>query len=233
VLHRDLDRRIAAERHLPSQHLVEDDSDRVQVGGGGHRRPASLFRRQVLRRPHDRAGLRHLGRPRARDAEVRHLQPLADQDVVRLDIAVDDSVAMREAKRFEHLERVRDRMADGQRTAREDQLLQAPALDDLHGDVVRPLGLAAVVDRDDVGMREARGGLRLATEALDEELVVRVAVVQDLDRHAPAEVLVLGQIDVGHPARAELAQDAVAPVEERVDQGVGDSHLRFRLGISL
>ncbi len=149
-----------------------------------------------------------------------------------LDVAVDDPVAVREAKRIEDLERERDGLADRERATGEDELLEASALDHLHGDVVRPLGLAAIVDRDDVRVGERRSRLRLAPKALDEELVVRVAVVQDLDRHAPAEVLVFGQIDVRHTSGAQLAQDPVAPVEERVDQRVGYGHLRFRLGIS-
>jgi hypothetical protein len=32
VLHRDLERRVARERHRSRQHLVEHDSDRVEVG---------------------------------------------------------------------------------------------------------------------------------------------------------------------------------------------------------
>ena len=73
-------------------------------------------------------------------------------------------------------------------------------------------------------MRETCGVLRLAAETLDELIVARVPVVEDLDRDAPAQHLVLGEIDVRHPARAELPQDAIAPVEERVDQGVGNRH---------
>ena len=65
-------------------------------------------------------------------------------------------------------------------------------------------------------MRERGGVLRLAAEALDELLVVRVAVVEDLDRDPAAELLVLGEVDVRHPAGAELAHDLVATVEERV-----------------
>ena len=73
-------------------------------------------------------------------------------------------------------------------------------------------------------MREAGGVLRLTAKALHELVVARMAVVEDLDRHAPAQHLVFCQIDVRHPAGAELAQDPVAPVEEGVDQGVGDGH---------
>ena len=74
------------------------------------------------------------------------------------------------------------------------------------------------------GCESAGGVLRLAAEALDELVVVRVAVVEDLDRDAAAELLVLGEVDVRHPARAELAHDPVAPVEERADERVRDGH---------
>ena len=69
-------------------------------------------------------------------------------------------------------------------------------------------------------MGQAGRILRLTAEALDELIVVRVPVVQDLDRDPPAELLVFGQVDVRHPARAELADDAIAAVEECVDQRV-------------
>ena len=100
------------------------------------------------------------------------------------------------------------------------ELLQVPALQVLHRDVVGALGLAAVEDRDDVRVREPGGVLRLAAEALDELLVVRVPLVEDLDRDAPPERLVLGEVDGRHAAGAELAHDLVPPVEEGVDQGV-------------
>ena len=55
---------------------------------------------------------------------------------------------------------------------------------------------------------------RLAAEALDELLVVRIARVQHLDGDPAPELLVLGEVHVGHAAAAELARDAVAPREE-------------------
>src|ERR1041385_6112741 len=111
--------------------------------------------------------------------------------------------------------RVLDRDVDRRGAARDDELLQRAPASVLHRDVVGALGLAPVVDRDDAGMRQRRRVLRLAPEALDKLLVVRVAVVEDLDRHAAAELLVLREVDVGHAPRAELAQNLVAPVEER------------------
>jgi hypothetical protein len=202
VLHRDLDRCVAVERYGAGQHLVEHDADRIQVGALIDRCATRLLGREVLRGPDDRAGLGHLARPRARDPEVRHLQAAVgvDENVVRLDVAVDDALSVREADGAEDLAGVGDRALDGQRATREDQLLERPPLDVLHRDVVGAFGFAAVVDRDDVRVRERGGVLRLAPKALDELFVVRVLVVQDLDRDATPELLVLCEVDVRHPA---------------------------------
>src|ERR671923_4636 len=229
VFHRDLERGVARERELPGQQLVEDDPDRVDVRPLVDVRAARLLWREVLRGADDRAGLRHLTRRRARDPEVRHLPldlgaVLRQQDIVGLDVPVDDPGAVREADRPQDLPRRLDRGRDRQLALRDNPILEAPPLEVLHRDVVGALGLAPVVDRDDVGVREASRVLRLAPEALDERVVARVPVVEDLDRDAPAELLVLGEVDVGHAPRAEPADDAIAPVEERVDQGVGNGH---------
>ena len=63
-------------------------------------------------------------------------------------------------------------------------------------------------------MREPGGVRRLAAEALDELLVVRIASVEHLDGHPAPELLILGEVDVGHAAAPEFARDAVAPREE-------------------
>src|SRR5439155_27370651 len=100
----------------------------------------------VLTRPHARPRLGHLARAGARDAEVRHLlAPLAvDQDVVRLDVAVDDAVPVREAQRREDLARVLDRDIYRGGAAAADQLLERAPVEELHRDVVRGLGLPSV-----------------------------------------------------------------------------------------
>ena len=229
MFHRDLDRRIARERHFSRKQLVEHDADRIEIGGLVDRRTLRLLGRQVLRSADDRSRFGHLTYACARDAEVRHLQSAlaVDEHVVRLDVAMDDAVAMREPDRSEDLTRVVNCEVDRRGTTRDDQLLQRATVEVLHRDVVGAFRLAAVIDRDDVRMRKAGCVLRLTAEALDELIVAGVTVVQDLDRDAPAEHLVFGQVDVRHPTRAELAQDAVTPVEERVDEGVGNGHRAF------
>ena len=87
---------------------------RVDVGRGAGRRAARLLGRQVLGGADDRAGLGHLAGAGAGDAEVHDLDPTVgrDDDVVRLDVAVDDAVAVRELERGEDLPRVVDGDAD-------------------------------------------------------------------------------------------------------------------------
>jgi hypothetical protein len=124
VLHRDLDRGLAVERHRPGEQLVQEDADRVEVGGLVDRGAARLLGREVLRGADDRARLRHLARARAARSEVGHLHATVavDDHVVRLDVAVDDPGTVREAERLQDLARVVDRDRDrrGDRAAGSD-----------------------------------------------------------------------------------------------------------------
>ena len=137
---------------------------------------------------------------------------------------MDDPVPVREPDGGEDLPGVVDRDGDRRLPAGDDQLLERRPVQVLHGDVVGALSLAAVVDRHDVRVREPGGVLRLAPEALDELLVAGMPLVEHLDRDPPAELLVLGEVHVRHPAGPELADDHVAPVEDLVDQRVRDRH---------
>ena len=222
VLHRDLDRLLARERDGAREHLVEHDADRVEIGGGADRAAARLLGGEVLGRADDRSDLGHLAGAGARDAEVGDLAAaiLADEHVVRLDVAMDDAVAVREPDGGQDLACVVHGDRHGQRALADDQLLEGRPLQVLHGDVRGALGLATVVDRHDVRVGEACGVLGLAAEALDEAGVGRVAVVEDLDRNAATQVLILGQVHRGHAAGAEAAQHEIAPVKEASDIAV-------------
>src|SRR5260370_589532 len=96
--------------------------------------------------------------PRARSASPPSAPWCAslggDEHVVRLDIAVHDPMPVREPQRREDLARVLDDHRDRRVAARKDELLERTPVEVLHRDVVRPLRLAAVVDRDDVRVGE-------------------------------------------------------------------------------
>src|SRR5262249_59989111 len=130
-------------------------------------------------------------------------------------VAVDDPVPVREADRGQDLARVLDGRLHRRGPAADDQLLERPPVEVFHRYVVGALGRAAVVDGDDVRVREAGRVLRLAAEALDDLVVGGMAVVEDLDRDAAAELLVLRGVDGGPAPRAALADDPVAAVGRR------------------
>jgi hypothetical protein len=182
-----------------------------------------LLGREVLGRAHDRARLGHLGRARAGDAEVGHLcvPEVVDDHVVRLEVPVDHAVAMREARGLEDLQPQVDHALLRQRRLRGHDVLERSTRQELHRDVVGALVLTAVEDAHHVRMVQAGGRLGLAAEALDEFLVLGEAAMEHLDRDLAAQVGVLRAIHVGHPAGADPAQDAVAPVDERVAGHLG------------
>ena len=67
---------------------------------------------------------------------------------------------------------------------------------------------------------------RLAAEALDELHVVRVPLVEHLDRDLATELLVLGEPDVGHAAATELALEPVPAGEDGAASLVDGRHER-------
>ena len=179
VAHGDGDGRLAGEGDLSGEHLVEHDAERVEVGLPGHGLAERLLGRDVVGRaehaPGDRQAL--LGE-RAGDAEVGDLGAafLADEDVLRLDVAVHDHPFVRGAERARELDGVGEGLGDRQRPLAADELLERLAVDVLEHDVRgADAGLGAVLggllagvdDGDDVRMVQARDRTRLAAKALE------------------------------------------------------------------
>ena len=72
-------------------------------------------------------------------------------------------------------------------------------------------------------MIELRGDLDLSQEALGTECVGKFRL-QDLERDGAVVLQVLGEVDGGHPAVAELALEAVAVGESRAEGGQSIGH---------
>ena len=113
VAHRDGDEVLTGERHLAREQLVEDDTERVDVRVLVHTLALRLLGRDVVGRPEHGPGLRHsvLHVERAGDAEVGHLRlaVAVQQDVLRLDVAVDEPLLVRERESLRDLDRELDR----------------------------------------------------------------------------------------------------------------------------
>jgi hypothetical protein len=79
----------------------------------------------------------------------------------------------------------------------------------LHGDEDGAVGFTRIVNRDDVGVVQGRGGFGFLYEA-QPVLGVGVSVGrQDLDGDQTIQVRVTGFVDFAHAALAQLLDDAV------------------------
>ena len=223
---------VAHERRPPAEHLVEHDPEGVDVGAAVDRPAVDLLGRQVLGGADDRAGAGEvlgmggvagdrLGRGLG-DAEVGHLHPpvLAQQDVGRLHVAVDDAGLVGVLEGPRHLGGDVDRLGRRQRPPLEERLPQGGAVDQLHDDEGQPVVEAGVEDADHVGVGQPGGGDGLAPEPLEERRVGGQLGQQQLHRHRPAQHRVLRLPHLGHAAAGDLVAEAVTAG----DQVVGGNH---------
>ena len=123
------------------------------------------------KRAHEGAGAREASArvDRERQTEVddvglivRRVALLLDQDVGRLNVAMDDPLGVRSVERRCDLARDVDSPAKRQRPVALDEIGEVAVADDRHGDEELALPLARVVDRDDVRVVNGRSEAVLA-----------------------------------------------------------------------
>jgi hypothetical protein len=215
----DAHRVVTGERRLPGDHLVQHDTDRVQVATRVGLRALSLLGGEVGGGAHYVADLGEValgGRVhRTGDAEVGHLHLAvgADEHVGRLDVAVYHAVAVGVAERSGDLAGDLGGLNGIDVPVRLQNVGERAATHVFHRHEVGVRVLAPVVHADDVGMVEVGRGLRLAAETLDEVRVDGELGEQHLDGHRPVEQLVARQEHVGHAAAPDALFEFVAVVE--------------------
>ena len=153
-----LRRRRAAKRRPSGQELVEKTSERKDVAARVHRFAERLLRRHVGDGADDHSRLgesresvafgsdreRHL----LRESEVEDLRDAecGDDDVRRLQVAMDDSTPVSVGQRGRELEPDLESALDGEPLPRARGGFEVLALDVLEGDVVEPVLLTDLVD---------------------------------------------------------------------------------------
>ena len=219
--------RVGDKRRLPRQHLVQDDAQRVDVGlvlnlAG----PFPLLGSHVQRRPHRHADLR-LYQRRAQtlllgdlgDAKVQDLGLLArrivqvadNDDVVGLQIAVDDALAMRGGQGLGNLPSQLQRVVYFQATPKlGDTLRQRVSIEIVHHDVGAAVGQSIKLkDVYDARVLHDVRSSGLVEEAHGHLWIFREIRMQHFDRCSAANVLVYDLEDDAHAAFSEFAHYAI------------------------
>ena len=157
-----------------------------------------------------------------RDAEVGEDHPavVADHDVARLHVAVDDPPRVRGLERAQQRQPDLRRLLRRQRAVVAHDVRERAGLDELHDEERRAVVLDDVVDGDGARVVEPGGGPRLAPGALDEHgaVVVGQPVREGdlLDGDLAVEDLVARPPDGAHAAGAQGRAQPVAPGDEPV-----------------
>ena len=126
----------------------------------------------------------------------------------RLDVAVDDAVAVRGVERVGDLDTEIEQVVERQRTARE-PLLQRLAFEQLHHHELLAVVLADVVQRADVRVAQRRDDPRLAQKALHRLRIAAELRRQQLQRHVTTEPGVFRFVDHAHAAAAERREHTI------------------------
>jgi len=156
---------------------------------------------------------------RERDPEVGdHGLSRLQQDVRRLDVAVDDTVGVRILERRGHVRGDPDCLVDRELVFAIETVPQRLPVHEWHDvpeEAVRP---ARVEQGQNVRVLKVGRRLDLGEEALGADRR-RELGSEHLHGHRPAMLLVAGEIDRRRATRSELALDSIAPREGCVQAG--------------
>ena len=216
----DLRRLVAAEGRPARDRFVEQDAQRIDVRPVVQRgQPPGMLRTHAGRRAPDLSGRRlreaFLLTGHLREAEIGQVRLVVavDQDILRLDVAMDDARLVGLVERQSNAADERRLLPDGD-SAHPPPAQHRLALDELHGQVALAVDLAGFVDADDVRvLRQAGADARFRQEAaafgLDLLGVRDRFDVDRLERHLTVQNGIEGLVDDAFPAAADLALDHV------------------------
>ena len=218
-------RRTTREWGRPGQHFVGKDSPRIDIGARvGERIGRRLLRRHIRRRAEGHSHRRQVrvaaGGRRTHclgDAEVRdHRRVAREQDVVRFDIAVYDTLLVRRRERARDLPHHTHRFVDRQFPVVREPLAQRLTAHERHREVRQAADLAGGEKRHDVRVLQLRGECDLAAESVDGNLASD-RLGKDLDDYVAAEGILARDEHARHAAAAKLTLQGVGSAERGLE----------------
>ncbi len=215
---------------MVGEQLEEHHAERVEVAASVDLLPAALLGRHVVGRPadqtrsRDRRGVRPHDRrqPEVDDLhQVASRREAAEDDVLRLQVAVDDVVRVRFLERAEHGHQDIAGAREGQGPLLVHHHGEVLPLEEFHRQVEDAVIRSTEIDDADavrVIQPAARAGLRV--EASDRLLVAEQVRVDHLDRHRTAERALFGPVHAAHPTHADDLLEHVASADRTPDQRI-------------
>ena len=225
--HQLLHDRVAVVQTLACQQVVQRTTERIDVAPrigmlGVHR----LFGGHVIDRPHDRPGRSQpcsFGRasdrvldPRQTHIENLHRPLRVDQQIRRLDVAMNDSLLVSELQSPRRLNDAANGLLNRQRPVLLHEHRQVAPIDVLHHEEVRSLGFVCIVGRDNVRMPQLRRRLDLAMKPLQRVRSLHRRRRHHLERHQPLHPLVLSLEHHPHATLTQLVENEVVPQRQRL-----------------
>ena len=206
---------IGGERHFATEHLVGDHAQRELVRPSSHPGRHDLLRRHVGRGAEGEPGLGDGLGGDARDSKVGDLDLAVgtDQDVRRLHVAMHDPLAVGIVEGVGHLGNDRNRHLLVLRPTVGKRLFQRTAVDEFQDQVLSVAIVAELINGDDVRVGQLAGGRGLAGKSQLELGLLqgagKLAGLDDLDRHQPADGGIKSTEHHTHGATAQLFQKLV------------------------
>ena len=183
-----------------------------------------LLRRHETRRTEEKSGRRDVGPElgaHLREAEVEDLEAtfVRDEEVVRLDVAMNDPLVVRGREHVEELLTDLEHVGQRKRAALPDApRLEELALEQLHHEIGVALVRRVVVeDADDTRMIDLVRRVAFLQEATARVGVARELRVEDLDRGAASVVLVRRGVDRADAAARNAGVDPPSVAQDPPD----------------
>ncbi len=206
---------------LPCQNFVADDTQAIHIAGGSNGFAANLFGTGVVRRKG--TGPLGLGVPQlltqqSRDAEVQQMRPTvaADQDVGRLDVAMNDQTGVGVLNGFENLQQEPEPVAD-RRVVRFAELRNRYTVDEFESEIgFAAIRDARVVKSRDVGVFETGENVSLLDRPLGKCPYPTDMRSLEGDGALDDSIDPFSEPDTAHAAFADVPQEPV-----RTDLGAG------------
>ncbi len=133
---------------------------------------------------------------------------LGHKDIRRLDVPVNDSLAVGGAQCVRYLNPPFKHLVKRQRLAG-DAMLEGSAFHKFHGDERMAVLLADFVDRADMGMIQRGCRTRLSPKAFQSLWVLREVFGKKFECDKPAEGWILGFVNNTHTSPAQLFDDSI------------------------